>query len=308
MQLFERSDGKVLKVLPGFRKSAKTRRVAVTPRGVWEGGAYIASAKTKLRRFERLVREIERLRGSLGGADVLEVGCGDGIYCLLLGSLQAVSRVRGIDLFVPMFDKGEKGAQIRNLVDQVAQEAGLNFDPRLLSNGGKVQLKVMDAREIAFPDSSFDLLISRSAMEHIMPIQSALSEMIRVVRTGGLIHHSVDPFYWLRGCHKRGLTDIPWAHARLDDVDFQRFLTSHETSEKAAKRLARIATLNRYTLRQWRDILTAGPVEVVEYREEPDDWSVSLLKEHPEVLETLLPGVQECDLVTGRIHVWLRRT
>src|SRR5439155_1404076 len=70
-----------------------------------------------------------------------------------------------------------------------------------------------DATRLAFPDACFDVLVSRSAMEHIAPVERALAEMARVVRPGGVIHLRVDPYFWLRGCHKRGLVDIPWAHA-----------------------------------------------------------------------------------------------
>lgn len=307
MECFKRSDGKVLDVLPSFRKSAKTYRAGVTPRKEWRDQDYLIAARTKLRRFHRLVEEIERVRGSLEGADVLEVGCGDGMHCLLLGLHCPVKSVRGIDLFLPVLDGAEKGAQTRALIQWITKEAGLNFDIEMLSTNAKIHLEVMDARAMTHGDGRFDVLVSRSAMEHIVPIQAALAEMIRVVRPGGLIHHSVDPFYWLRGCHKRGLTDMPWAHARLGDGDFERFVAAHESPEKAAKRLSRIKTLNRYTLREWRELLESGPVEVLEYREEPDPWSESMLKQHPEITESVLPGVEERDLVTGRINVWLRR-
>src|SRR5205814_643511 len=66
-----------------------------------------------------------------------------------------------------------------------------------------------DAATLPFPGGSFAVLLSRSALEHIVPVERALAEMARVVRPGGVIRHAVDPYYWLRGCHKRGLVDIP---------------------------------------------------------------------------------------------------
>src|SRR5439155_162224 len=93
-----------------------------------------------------------------------------------------------------------------------------------------------DAATLPFPGGSFDVLLSRSALEHIVPVERALAEMSRVVRPGGVIRHAVDPYYWLRGCHKRGLVDIPWAHARLSLEDFDRFVTEREGAAVAAQR------------------------------------------------------------------------
>src|SRR5438128_1513167 len=98
---------------------------------------------------------------------------------------------------------------------------------------------------LPFPGDRFDVLLSRSALEHIVPVERALAEMARVVRPGGVIHHAVDPYYWLRGCHKRGLVDIPWAHARLSLEDFDRFVTEREGAAVAAQRRGRLQTLNR---------------------------------------------------------------
>src|SRR5439155_1465900 len=103
------------------------------------------------------------------------------------------------------------------------------------------------------------VLVSRSAMEHIAPVERALAEMARVVRPGGVIHLRVDPYFWLRGCHKRGLVDIPWAHARMTLEDFRRFVTESEGAAMAATRCARLQTLNRLTLGQWRSLIGAGP-------------------------------------------------
>src|SRR5207247_3037123 len=97
--------------------------------------------------------------------------------------------------------------------------------------------------------------------------------MARVVRPGGVIHHAVDPFYWLRGCHKRGVVDIPWAHARLSLEDFDRFVTEREGAAVAAQRRGRLQTLNRLTLAEWRAAIAAGPVGTLGWTEEP--WAVA---------------------------------
>jgi ubiquinone/menaquinone biosynthesis C-methylase UbiE len=306
MAVFERTDGRRIEVVDGFREAAVTHRPAVTPKPDWGNGAYAASAAKKARRFERLLEEVGRFRTDLRGARVLEVGCGDAVNCMLFAG-RGGARVVGVDLYLPLLDQGEKGERTRRVAEETLRGAGVSGGTDGFLSSGAVELAVMDARQLTFADATFDLLVSRSAMEHIAPAQAAVAEMIRVVRPGGLIHHSVDPFFWLRGCHKRGLTDIPWAHARLTDEEFERFVCTHESGERAAKRLERIRTLNRYSLAQWREILTSGDVEVLEYREEPDDWSVETLDRHLDAADTLLPGLTREDLTVGRINAWLRR-
>ena len=47
------------------------------------------------------------------------------------------------------------------------------------------RLFLMDARDLRFPDDSFDMVFSFHALEHISEPQRALSEMARVLRHGG---------------------------------------------------------------------------------------------------------------------------
>jgi ubiquinone/menaquinone biosynthesis C-methylase UbiE len=48
------------------------------------------------------------------------------------------------------------------------------------------KLMIMDARELQFPDGTFDLVYSFHALEHIPGPERALKEMARVLRSGGM--------------------------------------------------------------------------------------------------------------------------
>jgi len=297
MTTFRRADGRPVRVVPGFRERVLGYRPATTPRPEWTPEEYARAADKKLDRARRLVAEVERRSGGLHRSAVLDVGCGDGINCLVMADL-AKARVVGADLRLPLFETTEAGAQARRLAGLVLaqldrQHAGVRFTRA-------------DATTLPFPADSFDVLLSRSALEHIVPVERALEEMARVVRPGGVIHHAVDPFYWLRGCHKRGVVDIPWAHARLSLEDFARFVTEREGVEVAAKRCGRLRTLNRLTLAQWRAAIEAGPFDILEWTEEPSPFAAQLLEENPEVLDSLADGVEPRDLVNGRLEFWLR--
>jgi len=121
-----------------------------------------------------------------------------------------------------------------------------------------------------------------------------------------MIYHEIDPFYWLRGCHKRGLVDIPWAHSRLPLQEFHRFVAGSESKRTADKRLERLKTLNRRTLQEWKILMENGPFEIIDWAESTSSFAEVVLKEYPEVTSTLLPGVEPRDLIVSRIEVWLR--
>jgi hypothetical protein len=144
-------------------------------------------------------------------------------------------------------------------------------------------------------------------LEHIVPIERALAEMARVVRPGGLLRHAIDPFFWLKGCHKDGLVDIPWAHARLRLGEFRRFVAETEGEAKAARRSRHLESLNQLGLRGWRALLEAGPFEILDWHEGRSALAQTVLEEHPDVAETLLDAVTTRDLVHHAITVWLRK-
>lgn len=295
--VFTRDDGRRVRVIPGFRERVLGYRESSTPRADWDDVRYAAAAQKHRRRFERLLDGIRRRRPQgLMDADVLDVGCGGGINALLAATTGA-RRVVGIDLHVQLLDPFPAFNPARRLTRTVLGDI----------HTAQVSFVSTDARRMAFADASFDVVISRSAMEHLMPIEAALREMARVVRPGGLVHHAIDPFYWLRGCHKRGVVDLPWAHARLTLDEFERLVRVTEAPEKAAERRRRLETLNRLTIAGWRETIEAGPFDVLAWENETSDFAEQVLGEFPEVVETLLPGVTPADLVCGRINVWLRR-
>jgi len=304
---FTGADGRPVRVVPGFRDRVLGFRPSVTPRPGWTAADYERAADKKLARARRLVAEVATRHGPLDRTAVLDVGCGDGITCLVLASV-AVGRAVGVDLRLPLFESAAMAAPARRLAELVLQR--LHSAGRLANAlaGLPVRFVRANATQLAFPDACFDVLVSRSAMEHIAPVERALAEMARVVRPGGVIHLRIDPYFWLRGCHKRGLVDIPWAHARLSLEDFRRFVAESEGTAMAATRCARLQTLNRLTLGQWRAVIEAGPFEVLEWREEPSPFAVALLEEYPEVGDSLADGVEPRDLVDGRLEIWLRVT
>jgi ubiquinone/menaquinone biosynthesis C-methylase UbiE len=305
MELFTRDDGQALRVVAGFRERVLSA-AQHSPRADWDDERYAAKARKKARQTRRFVEEAARIGGTVERARVLEVGCGAGIESILT-AVGPVHSVVGIDVSLPLFDPGDKGERMRRLARESLAAIGAPADLDAVLQR-PVRFETMDATRMAFPDNSFDLIRSWATMEHIVPPEPALAEMARVVRPGGLIYHGIDPFYWLKGCHKRGVVDIPWAHARLTPAEYHRFVAQHEGEDTARKRSRFLKTLNQFTSRQWRRTLESGPFEILTWTEERSSLAESVLGEYPEVTETLLDGVKEADLTSGPIRVWMRAT
>jgi ubiquinone/menaquinone biosynthesis C-methylase UbiE len=299
---FTRDDGLVIAVIDGFRDTVLSApRVSVQPKPEWTDADYSAAAEKKILHADAFINEFASLGGRISGARLLEVGCGAGIDCLLMAT-RNVRHVAGIDMSLPLFESGDKGDRTRRLLREVEQALGQCLDTSQMP----VSFSVTDARRMSFPDNSFDLLWTRAAMEHIVPPENALLEMARVVRPGGLMYHSIDPFFWLKGCHKGGLTDIPWAHARLTSTEYRRALEETSDKAKAEKCSNHLRTLNQLTPREWRRTIEAGPFEILDWKEETSPLAESLLSHRPDVLQTILPGLRRNDLTCSQIKVWLR--
>ena len=129
--------------------------------------------------FDQYILGVARLRKQLmskARGDILDVACGTGLNFPLFPSS---SRITATDLSPRMLE----------IARQKAAQLNLNVD-----------VKVMDAQNLEFPDESFDTVVSTlSTCTFPDPIQ-ALREMGRVCRAGGLIlllEHGRSSWGWL---------------------------------------------------------------------------------------------------------------
>jgi SAM-dependent methyltransferase len=129
-------------------------------------------------RSAKIVASIERGGVSIRGR-VLDNGCGPGGTALSLAEEAAF--VVGLDL-----DARFRGAGIR-----FAQEKGIG-------NAAFVQ---GDGSRLPFPDASFDLVLSHSVIEHVTEAERYFRECFRVLRPGGGLYLSTQPYLSLTGCH-----------------------------------------------------------------------------------------------------------
>lgn len=112
-------------------------------------------------------RAYRRLRRSLHGARVLEVGCGPGVLCRELAQLP------------------------------VASVTGLDADPNLLrvalERGGRPSYHLGSAERLPFADGAFDVVVCHLVLLWLRDPVAALREMARVTRKGGVVAALAEP-------------------------------------------------------------------------------------------------------------------
>ena len=101
------------------------------------------------------------------GARVLEVGCGPGHLSVRLARRHGLE-VTGLDLDPAMIAR-----------------ARANADRPGYGDGRRPQFVVGDVASLAFPDRSFDLVVSTLSMHHWSDPATGLAEIGRVLRPGG---------------------------------------------------------------------------------------------------------------------------
>jgi ubiquinone/menaquinone biosynthesis C-methylase UbiE len=153
--------------------------------------------------FERIAANVAATAPD--GARVLEVGCGPGRLSILLARRHGLD-VTGLDLDPAMIERAR-----RNTARSTAE------------HGRQPSFLVGDVAALAFPDRSFDLVVSTLSMHHWADPAAGLAEIGRVLRPAGLalvwdfragrvpLHGRLpDPAEHVHGSPLRVVTATPW--------------------------------------------------------------------------------------------------
>jgi SAM-dependent methyltransferase len=164
------------------------------------GGARNAGAHSKT--VNVFVRKLMRL-GRFSPSDrMLDVGCGDGSFTVILG--KEFNEVYAIDV----------------------QDESLNRFRASVKDEKKFIISHTSASALAYPDNYFDTIITIETLEHVLDLPGAASEICRVLKPGGELLITV-PNRWFPsenhgmriGQRTFGrvpfLTYLPWLHRRL---------------------------------------------------------------------------------------------
>ena len=151
-------------------------------------------------------------RGSLAGQHVLEVGCGRGVGVEVLLDRLHAEHVTAFDLDPVMIGKAER---------------------RLHARRDGVMLSVADACEIEQSAASIDAVVEFGVIHHVPDWRTAIAEIARVLRPGGLLLFEDVPRHTLDTWLFRTFT----VHPRQDRFEAEEFadeLARHGLSPTAA--------------------------------------------------------------------------
>jgi SAM-dependent methyltransferase len=135
----------------------------------------------------------------LKGKDVLDFGCGEGQLSFLCGDY-GVRSIAGSELSDELIATARAQAELREV----------SVKP--------VFVQASDSGRIDFDDKSFDIILCFDVLEHIIEFVSIISEWQRVLRQGGRVLITWQPWYHPYGNHIRRLVPIPWAHVLFSEA------------------------------------------------------------------------------------------
>lgn len=123
--------------------------------------------------IEKRIQIMTKMSSVIPTFNVLEVGCGTGIYTFEMAKY--FKNILGLDISGGMLKEARKKIKNQNPT----------------SNNVNVTFIGGDAENIPFKDSSFDCVMSINMLEHLDNIHKAVEEMKRVVKTDGKIIISI---------------------------------------------------------------------------------------------------------------------
>lgn len=198
---------------------------------------------------------------------ILEIGCGQRASQTILFAAEG-AHVIGIDREVPTYQMSlkrfcriikinglERGLKSlfrhfsfdHRFFKQLSRQTGKNLPPE------KVNVCLMNAAQLSFPDDAFDFIFSSLVFEHIDDVPAAVAEVNRILRPEGTAWLNIHLFPSLSGGHHKDWTDPrKWPSPKVPPWDHLR-----------ENRYPADPSLNKLRLRDYRRIF-AESLEVLE--------------------------------------------
>ena len=131
---------------------------------------------------------------------ILDMGCGEGRHAITAYMLKNVESV-GVDLSLK---------DLNTTADRFREFAEDNC-------GKSLSLSVADGAHLPFADEYFDKVICSEVLEHIPDYQPVLKELVRVLKTGGILGVSVPRFgpEWVCWKLSDAYHEVPGGHVRI---------------------------------------------------------------------------------------------
>jgi phosphoethanolamine N-methyltransferase len=157
----------------------------------------------------------------LNNKSILDIGCGTGGVEVVLAGEYDIDMVTGIDVEPQLVERTQK------LVDKKGLSA-------------KVKVELVDPGPLDFANNEFDIVFSKDSMIHIPDKNAIFSEILRVLKPGGVFAASD----WLVG--ENADSSPEWARVRnLSHLDFKVFTAAETELAMRQAGFEQVSTLDR---------------------------------------------------------------
>ncbi|MBS1583807.1 MAG: class I SAM-dependent methyltransferase [Bacteroidetes bacterium] len=178
-------------------------------------------------------------------------------------------------------------------------EAG-GFDARAIAAG--VELQVMDASALAFPDGRFDVVYSYNAFEHFTDPTAVLEEALRVTRPGGYVHLHFGPLYAsAKGMHAYDRIPVPYCQFLFPLPVLNAYLHAN------GHRPLDPAHCNQWPVRRFRELWSSARdrAEIITQAEHRHTKDLALVERFPACFKGKVQHFE--DLLVNNLLVVLRK-
>ncbi|MDQ4149609.1 MAG: class I SAM-dependent methyltransferase [Actinomycetota bacterium] len=205
-------------------------------------------------RYEDAANEVIEYFGrdfiSLTGADVADIGCGDGFIDLGVAHKALPARLVGFDT---------RPTDVEQLA-RIAAEEGVAGPSPVLS------FKTSEPNRLPSPAAAFDAVFSWSVLDHVGDPVAIIREIHRVLRPGGHLMIQLYPFFYSQhGSHLEQWFPEGFAQFRYSDEDLEQRVRADPGPDPgwAEQMLWTYRNLNKLTLDQLQEALAEAGFEVL---------------------------------------------
>ena len=214
------------------------------------------------------VVEANQVVASLTGRSLtgrlLEVGCYDGAVAFQLARRKG-TQVVASDLARYYVVQHPGRSNDSGLEAQRAVLAGLRERAGSVARitSERVRFVEDDISDSSLEPEGFDAIVPFEVLEHVASPHAAFASMARLLAPGAVAYNDYNPFFSVLGGHALCTLDMAWGHARLEPIDFERYLAEVRPAEAdQALRFYR-ESLNRLALADLRLAVEEAELELV---------------------------------------------
>lgn len=164
-----------------------------------------------------------------------------------------------------------------------------------------VDIQQMDATRLLFPDLEFDLVFSFNVFEHLPDPASTFSEIVRVLKPGGVAYISFTGLRWSpHGAHMYKVINVPYITVLFEEAAVLAYLREKGLPDT-------FPWVNEYSIERFRKVFRghASRVDTLHYEETWNRWHTDLIGEHPGVFKARAPSFDS--LLVDSVHARFKR-